>query len=138
MKSMKSAITIWSITFASAFFPMLAWYAFDAYVLGNCDIKFGCFGRVQIGSFVIGVSAFISSSSVLVAFNVVNKIVGIVFSSATIVTSVVVGIILGVFTEIVLPNLGETSLGLVNWLVLSFIVGGIAYLLQINITRRCS
>lgn len=118
---------------------MIAWYTYDAYVLGNCDPKFGCFGRIQIGAFVLGVSAFVSSLSVLIAYITVNKAVGLVFSNATISTTAIVGLVLGIFTDVVLPSLGESLiLGMVSWLAISFVVGSIAYLMQRNITITSS
>ena len=134
---MKRAIIILSVTFASVVVPMLAWYTFDAFVLGNCDPKFGCFGGIQFGAFILCASALVSSPSVLAAYLAVNKAVALEFTRTTIVTTAAVGLVLGIFTRVVLPRLAESIVGMVViWLAVSFAVGGVAYLVQRNITNH--
>jgi hypothetical protein len=136
---MKKAITILSISFASLVVPMLAWYTFDAFVLGNCDPKFGCFGGIQFGALILGVSGFVSSLSVLAAYIAVNKAVGLEFTNATIATTVAIGLVLGILTRVVLPGLAESIIGMViSWLAMSFLLGGAAFLVQRNITNHSS
>ena len=136
---MKRAIIIWSVSFASVVVPMLAWYIFDAFVLGNCDPKFGCFGGIQFGAFILGVSAFVSSLAVLAAYIAVDKAVGLEITNATIATTAAVGFVLGIFTRVVLPSLAESIVSMVAiWLVMSFVIGGVAYLVQRNITNHSS
>jgi hypothetical protein len=136
---MKRALTILIITFASAVVPMLAWYTFDALVLGNCDPKFGCLGGIQFGAFIVGVSAFVSSLSVLAAYIAVNKAVSLEFTNATIATTAAIGLVLGILTRIVLPNLAESIISMVIiWLAMSFFIGIAAYLTQRNISNHSS
>jgi len=136
---MKRAITILSISFASVVVPMLAWYTFDAFVLGNCDPKFGCFGGIQFGAFILGISGFVSSLSVMAAYISVNKAVGLEFTNTTIATTVAIGLVLGILTRVVLPDIAESIIGMViSWLVMSFLLGGAAFLVQRNITNHSS
>jgi len=136
---MKRAITIYSITFVTVVVPMLSWYTFDALVLGNCDPKFGCFGGINFGAFILGVSAFVSSLSILFAYVVVNKAVGLEFTNATITATAAIGLILGILTRLVLFRIAESIVGIVIiWFFISFFIGGVVYLMQRNITNHSS
>ena len=136
---MKRAITILSISFASAVVPMLAWYTFDAFVLGNCDPKFGCFGGIEFGAFILCVSGFASSLSILAAYIAVRKAVGLEFTNVTIATTVAIGLVLGILTRVVLPSVAESIIGMVfSWVIISFLLSGAAFLVQRNITNHSS
>lgn len=108
-------------------------------MLGNCDPKFDCFGGIRFGAFILGINGFASSLSVLAAYIALNKAVGLEFTNTTIATTIAMSLVLEILTRIVLPGIAESIIGMViNWLAISLLLGGAAFLVQRNITNHSS
>jgi len=64
---------LWRLTAVSLgpgivlFIALVGYTAFDVYIRGNCDAKFGCFGSVQLAAFITGLMLICSLSGHLLA-----------------------------------------------------------------------
>ena len=58
---------------------LIGYAAVDAYVLGNCDSKFGCAGGVQVAAFIAGLALLCSSAG--------NAVVSVLYRHAVRCTS---------------------------------------------------
>ena len=128
---MKQHYKIWLGTFFGAFLPTVLWLTFNALVLGNCDPKFGCLGGIQLAMLFHGVGGLVSSFIVIGVFLFYKKRFRLTVSKATIISSITIGIVLGLF----IPLLFAYNL-VIAWLFLAFLLSGIVFYLQRNTSKQ--
>ena len=78
---------------AALFLAFVGYMAFDVYVRGNCDPKFGCFGSIHFTGFITGLMLICSLSGHLIACLVFHRTVR--FLSSLWLFGVVIALSLG-------------------------------------------
>ena len=132
---MKNVIIIWVTTLFFVISPMCLWYLFDAFVLGNCDPKFGCLGGLQFGVFILSICGYLSSFAVISAYALVNKPEIRQVKKVHLYTTICIGIILSGLNKFLFAGTLSVSGMVITWFLVSLAIASVAYKIQNNITK---
>lgn len=96
--------------------------SFQSFVLGICDVKFGCKGTVQFSMLISGIAGMTTSISFLAA-SVINDTGEIEIKKKHLFLTGIIGDAILSVLLLTVPNWGVEIVGMVlGWLLLSFIL----------------
>jgi hypothetical protein len=73
MMSSRSALAVATITFAGIVLPWVIWTATQAFVLGDCDTKFGCAGGVLFAAQLSALAGLLSAVAAVLVYFIVRR-----------------------------------------------------------------
>lgn len=69
----RSALTVPAITFAAIVVPWVIWTAIQAFIIGDCDDKFGCAGGVLFAAELSALAGLLSAVAALLVYLVLSR-----------------------------------------------------------------
>ena len=128
---------IWLLSFLSVLVPMNLWYAFDVFVLDQCDPKFGCAGTFRLLLFIHGTAALLAAFAMLSSVVYLLKKHGYELDKRMLLGLTGVGIVLSVLSWAFLQSTFWELPGLlVGWFVIALLLSLAALSVSMKITKR--
>jgi len=131
---MKYIPQIWLTALLSIVLPSAIWLSYNAFILRNCDPKFGCMGGFVFGVSFQGIHAFIGAFAISCSYMIFRNLFKNECKRYLYTTTFVAGFSLS-FVTLISYILPSVIISAIAWFILSIIVSYVFYLINQKIFK---